>query len=701
MSPRFQVGGVLVGADALYVERAGADGALRQALLDGELCHVLAPRQIGKSSLRVRTAGWLEARGRRCAQVDLTALGSQGTTEQWYFGLVDELAQAFDLGDPEPFWTSHPRLAPVARWVAFVERVLVPGVDAPLVVFLDEIDFVRTLGGDGDDFLSSIRALAEAPAVRARLSFCLIGVAAPSALIRDPDRTPFNVGCHVRVEDFTRAEMQALAPGLAAAGLDPDPLLDAVHVWTAGHPYMTAKVCDALCRQGGDVDAVVSALFLERPFDDFNLKYAQDRFELDLPEAPVLRKLSLYRQALLEGRVPAAEADRVEAELVLAGMLKRTQGAWLTVRNRVFAEVFGREWIRARQTRRDFADALMRWLAAPLDDRAHHVLRGRALDEARAWALGRRDLTPDEERFLRASAETQAREARERAALQARAAWALGVATVLAIVLAGMGFALWRSSRAGEAVAVEAARKAEAWAQAAQRYRAARVEREAKLAELTRTLAALETRAATCAELEQQVEVVRQANAAVERTEAAAELAGAQSSAASAPLKTREELQQDVRDASASRLALQGALNETRNHTEHLRNRVRDLERMLVGAREHATYLEGMVDERDGAIADLEDRLRDARDEARRPAPLRRVAWSGAKVRYDSLGDAAAEIARVAPDVRGCAVRTALDCPEGMVACPRRVLLECEAPASRRDAPRLDSDASQRLGSPP
>ena len=57
--------------EALYIERA-ADQALYQALRAGELCYVLAPRQIGKSSLRVRTARKLSENGARCAELDLT-----------------------------------------------------------------------------------------------------------------------------------------------------------------------------------------------------------------------------------------------------------------------------------------------------------------------------------------------------------------------------------------------------------------------------------------------------------------------------------------------------------------------------------------------------------------------------------------------------------------------------------------------------
>src|SRR5579872_2922391 len=83
---QFQSGGTLR-PESLYVERP-ADTELPEALRRGEFCYVLAPRQIGKSSLRIRTAQKLETAGIRCASIDLTSIGtSQLSPEQWYFGL--------------------------------------------------------------------------------------------------------------------------------------------------------------------------------------------------------------------------------------------------------------------------------------------------------------------------------------------------------------------------------------------------------------------------------------------------------------------------------------------------------------------------------------------------------------------------------------------------------------------------------------
>ena len=59
----------------------------------GEFCYVLTSRQMGKSSLMVRTAARLREEGVAVAVLDLTALGQNLTAEQWYDGLLGRLGQ--------------------------------------------------------------------------------------------------------------------------------------------------------------------------------------------------------------------------------------------------------------------------------------------------------------------------------------------------------------------------------------------------------------------------------------------------------------------------------------------------------------------------------------------------------------------------------------------------------------------------------
>src|SRR5207249_4310643 len=147
---RFQSGGALR-EGALYVERP-ADKELPEALLSGEFCYVLAPRQIGKSSLRARTEKQLRKAGIRCVTIDLSRIGtSEMTPEQWYFALVEEVATGLGLlEDPADFWTSH-ESPPVRRWSRYLRDEVLARVAEPVVVFLDEIDTLLALPFPADD----------------------------------------------------------------------------------------------------------------------------------------------------------------------------------------------------------------------------------------------------------------------------------------------------------------------------------------------------------------------------------------------------------------------------------------------------------------------------------------------------------------------------------------------------------------------
>ena len=67
---RLQVGGTLNPQRHVYIERP-SDTELLQRLRNGTFCTVVASRQMGKSSLLVRTATMLRAEGALVAIVDM------------------------------------------------------------------------------------------------------------------------------------------------------------------------------------------------------------------------------------------------------------------------------------------------------------------------------------------------------------------------------------------------------------------------------------------------------------------------------------------------------------------------------------------------------------------------------------------------------------------------------------------------------
>ena len=300
----------------------------------------------------VQTAARLRSKQISVALLDLTALGQNLTPDQWYNGLVGRIGQQLDLEDElEDYWNAHLHMGPLQRWSGAIQDVVLRQRAGRVVIFIDEIDAVRSLPFSTDEFFAGIREFYNRrtqDSELSRLTFCLLGVATPSDLIRDTRTTPFNVGVRVELSDFTEEEAAPLAQGLWIDKEKAQQLVRRVLYWTGGHPYLTQRLCQAIFEEhattAADVDRVCNKLFLShraRERDD-NLLFVRERMLRN--ESDLAGLLLLYGKICVGAKIRDDETNPLVTILRLAGIV-RVEGGYLRTRNRIYAQVFNKDWV--------------------------------------------------------------------------------------------------------------------------------------------------------------------------------------------------------------------------------------------------------------------------------------------------------------------------------------------------------------------
>lgn len=339
-----------------YVVRP-ADRHLIQALREGRSCHLFAPRLMGKTSLMLRALPQLRESGRAAIVVELAQLGGReggGDAGRWFYTFAHRMLRELRLKLPlQRWWQERVGLTATQRLVEFFRELVLAEVAGQLVIFIDDLEVLEGLGFAGD-FLQGLRSCLAAAGTDAefrRLGFVLLGVTTPSRLAPDPGLGPFELSEPIPLEDFTLAETLALAPGLPVGEAQAKTLLERVHYWTGGQPYLTQKLCRALARSdllgsgAEEVDRLVEgrllgpAVLRSEPLLGHVAARLQDRGRRRA------QLLSLYGRIRKGLRVPVDPASPLQDRLWLLGLVVDDGRGRLRLRNRVFAAAFTTRWV--------------------------------------------------------------------------------------------------------------------------------------------------------------------------------------------------------------------------------------------------------------------------------------------------------------------------------------------------------------------
>lgn len=354
----FCVGGTLSVASESYIVRQ-ADRDILLALSRGDHALVLDSRQIGKSSLLARAAHELVALGFSVIKLDLQRFGSSVSSEQWYAALFHSCAEQMnDLLNAKTYWLENASLGAAERWVRYLERWARSGSKG-LVVFIDEIDYVRSLSFDTDELFATIRSSRDAIGAGRGLTFCFCGASTPAGLVRNPANGQMIIGERIQLDDFAFEETRVYAPNLHSQAVSGERVLRKIYEWVKGHPFLTQIACAEWNRRMDRQSAAEVDRFFEDQLTLVGSQYRSDHLIsitkalLNPSSVPGLQEqnatfsvLSALAKIMRKGQCAAEEIrEDISEYLQLSGVVRETN-CRLVPRNKFYCRAFDPKWIR-------------------------------------------------------------------------------------------------------------------------------------------------------------------------------------------------------------------------------------------------------------------------------------------------------------------------------------------------------------------
>lgn len=228
-------------ASAFYIERPPIESRCAETIVQpGALIRIKAPRQMGKTSLMARILHQASSQGLNTVSLNLQLADGQIFTDldrllRWLCASVsrklrlpNRIAETWD----DIFGSKY-------NCTAYFEEYLLPEIDGPLTLALDEVDRVFEYPDIASDFFGLLRAWheeAKNQAIWQKLR--LVVVHATEVYIPlNTNQSPFNVGLPIDLPEFTVDQISQLAD---LHHLDWDlSHINQLHQLIGGHPYLT------------------------------------------------------------------------------------------------------------------------------------------------------------------------------------------------------------------------------------------------------------------------------------------------------------------------------------------------------------------------------------------------------------------------------------------------------------------------------
>jgi L-asparaginase len=353
----YQYSGGTILDGSVYVPRHH-DTEVSNLLLSGRhLVTVTAPRQSGKSSLIEQLRRQAHGDGHVTAVIDMRiAVGTPDDRDRravdFFYALFLAFAEDLKINRKAVIeWHTANRENALAQQVFDFFTVFARRFHTqPLLIGIDEIDWVSLHGYHTDDLFEGLRLLA-VKRDEIDMSLIVAGINHPTGLLKSIPPSTFNISTDVFLRDFGTDDATVAA---WSAGLpwDEDARRSVgrtVLEQTGGQPFLTSvlfhDVREADARTPADVEAVANTLIAAAQAGQGLVAHFQAPMDVILAnESRAWQALTLYQQCLSEPVAIRAAVPAVLAVLRMSGLV-RERGGLIEVKSPIYRGVFDSRWV--------------------------------------------------------------------------------------------------------------------------------------------------------------------------------------------------------------------------------------------------------------------------------------------------------------------------------------------------------------------
>ncbi|MEH1997122.1 AAA-like domain-containing protein [Nostoc sp.] len=232
-----------------YVERVPYEAQCYEAILQpGELLRIKAPQKMGKTWLKDKLLSNLAAEGFRTVGLsfqlaDIEILTNLDRFLRWFCtNVTSKLGLPTQLDD---YWDRE-NLGSKMSCTVYFKEYLLKQADTPLVLFLDDVDWIFPYTEISAEFFSLLRSWYDegrSSNIFTRLRVVLIH-STQDYIRLDIERSPFNVGICIELSDFSQQQVQNLAQQY---GLDWDAAqVEQLMKMVGGYPFLVQQALSHL-----------------------------------------------------------------------------------------------------------------------------------------------------------------------------------------------------------------------------------------------------------------------------------------------------------------------------------------------------------------------------------------------------------------------------------------------------------------------